>query len=731
MLNKTWENFLKKSKLNSLAVTIMFLTIFFTATTVIANDFETTIISVDPSSQTVSSEETFTIDVYCNPGQSIKSFELKLSFDASLLQVNSVTEGDIFAGYTTFFNPGTINNSAGSIVDIYGLITGIGNVTGNGTFVSISVTAKDVTGTSSINLYDTGATNETEYVPLMVNNGTVQVDTTAPEFGDNSPSTGHTGDIYIFNVSVTDNVDIASELTVKIDWSHGSLGNNESMTHVDGNYFDKTITLDLSTTSDMAYSIYVEDTCGNADTTTVASVTVTDNDNPSLDDDNSDAAGMTGDTFNFDITASDNINVDDVNVSWSHGSLGGNLALSFSGGHWIGNVVLDDSSSNLIYSIQVNDSYSNYVRGSQQSKSVTDNDPPSISSDSGNVGVGTGNSVTLWVAASDNIGISSAEVSIDGGTGSAMSYNAGSSRWEYVYTAPSGDASDHTYTVTVYDGESLSDSSGPYNIVVTDNDDPQITDISSTPSSQEIGGYINITAAITDNIEVGDVFLNIIYPNSSFENISITANKTGSTYYCNKTYSMTGSYSYFIWYEDTNNNGIVSSTHVFAIGDETPPEISNLVIIPSDPIDTDSTFGSVNITCDVTDNAAVDKVYLNITNPPYESWSNISMNAVGSDGYYYNSSTAFSHCGNFSYFIWANDTSGNTDISSSHDFSMPPNWDVNNDGSCTVLDLALISNHYNESGVFGWIREDVDNNGEIKVLDLVLASNYYGETWWV
>ncbi|MHA1525946.1 MAG: hypothetical protein ACTSQD_02850 [Promethearchaeota archaeon] len=43
----------------------------------------------------------------------------------------------------------------------------------------------------------------------------------------------------------------------------------------------------------------------------------------------------------------------------------------------------------------------------------------------------------------------------------------------------------------------------------------------------------------------------------------------------------------------------------------------------------------------------------------------------------------------------------------------------------------MISNHYNESGIFGWIREDVDNNGEIKVLDLVLASNHYGETWWV
>ncbi len=81
----------------------MLLTIFFAATTVIADGLETTIVSINPSSQTISSEETFTIDIYCNPGQPIKSFEFKLSFDASLLQINSVTEGDIFAGFTTFY----------------------------------------------------------------------------------------------------------------------------------------------------------------------------------------------------------------------------------------------------------------------------------------------------------------------------------------------------------------------------------------------------------------------------------------------------------------------------------------------------------------------------------------------------------------------------------------------------------------------------------------------------
>jgi len=48
----------------------------------------------------------FNVNVSCVPGQAIKSFEFKLSFNAMFLQVNSVIEGDIFDGYTTFFNNG-------------------------------------------------------------------------------------------------------------------------------------------------------------------------------------------------------------------------------------------------------------------------------------------------------------------------------------------------------------------------------------------------------------------------------------------------------------------------------------------------------------------------------------------------------------------------------------------------------------------------------------------------
>ncbi|MFW6122144.1 MAG: hypothetical protein ACOC80_14780 [Petrotogales bacterium] len=189
-----------------------------------------------------------------------------------------------------------------------------------------------------------------------------------------------------------------------------------------------------------------------------------------------------------------------------------------------------------------------------------------------------------------------------------------------------------------------------------------------------------------------------------------------------------------------NNSGFISftnnvwSTQLFEIFqegtgvDSSSPVISDLSVSTSNPIDTNSSLGWVNITCVVTDNIGVNQVLFNVTNPDGSS-GNVSMGADASNNYYYNSS--FSTYGNYSYFIWANDTSDNVDTSDNHVFSMPPNWDINNDGGCSVFDYVSISNHYGETGSLGWIREDVDNNGEIKVFDLVLLSEHYGKIWWV
>ena len=195
-------------------------------------------------------------------------------------------------------------------------------------------------------------------------------------------------------------------------------------------------------------------------------------------------------------------------------------------------------------------------------------------------------------------------------------------------------------------------------------------------------------------------------------------------------------------YPTTNSSGFISfsnnvwSSHNFEIfqdgegtGDTTSPVISNVNVVHSSPIDTQNGFGWENFICTVTDNVEVDGVFINITCSGGTT-TNVSMVKIGdTNQYHYN--TILSQHGNYTYFIWANDTSSNADISSDSDLSIPPNWDINNDGVCDTYDKILISSHYGETSVPGWIREDIDNNGQIQVLDIVLSSLHYGETWWV
>ena len=161
---------------------------------------------------------------------------------------------------------------------------------------------------------------------------------------------------------------------------------------------------------------------------------------------------------------------------------------------------------------------------------------------------------------------------------------------------------------------------------------------------------------------------------------------------------------------------------------DNPPEISNIVRSESNPLDTEPSFGWINITATVTGYSAIDTAMIDISCSNSSS-VNTSMNAIGTNGYYYNTSTLFSNHGSYSYYIWANDTNGNASISSSFDFSMPPNWDIDMNGVCNVLDFVLIANHLDETGSLGWIREDVDNNGIINMIDFTLVSEHYFETW--
>ena len=166
------------SRISLFTVIVTLLAALAVNTTVIGGPGDTTI-SISPASQTIETKMTFSIEVYCVPGEPIKGYELEISFDSSLLKAVSVSEGDIFEGFSKFFNSGTIDNSAGIITGIYGLIVGQANTTNPGTFCNITFSSKSKTGTSSIAFKRigerTGVVNELGYIPIELNSGSVTI----------------------------------------------------------------------------------------------------------------------------------------------------------------------------------------------------------------------------------------------------------------------------------------------------------------------------------------------------------------------------------------------------------------------------------------------------------------------------------------------------------------------------------------------------------------------------
>ena len=256
---------------------------------------------------------------------------------------------------------------------------------------------------------------------------------------------------------------------------------------------------------------------------------------------------------------------------------------------------------------------------------------------------------------------------------------------------------------------------------------------STNPASITMNGNRSVTAHFTQN----QYTLTVSIDGSG----SVTKSPNQATYTFGQVVTLTavpgGGWGFSSWSGDLSGsqnpktitmNGNKAVTAHFL--DTALPQISSVARTMSNPLDTNPSYGWVNVSGTISDNVAVSQVILRIHNPS-GSWNNVSMVSRTTGKYYYRSTTAFSTAGNYTYAIWTKDTSNNTNTTSNVLFSMPPNWDVNIDGVCLIFDLVLISNQYGQSGTNGWIREDADNNGEVKVLDLVYVSNHYGESWWV
>ena len=100
-------------------------------------------LSINPALQTVEIGKEFSINILIDPANNpITAAQFDLIFNGSVIEIRNVDAGDLFkqSGATTIFNSGTLDNSGGTLINVWGLITMPGaNVTSKGTLVTIKM----------------------------------------------------------------------------------------------------------------------------------------------------------------------------------------------------------------------------------------------------------------------------------------------------------------------------------------------------------------------------------------------------------------------------------------------------------------------------------------------------------------------------------------------------------------------------------------------------------------
>ncbi len=251
-----------------------------------------------------------------------------------------------------------------------------------------------------------------------------------------------------------------------------------------------------------------------------------------------------------------------------------------------------------------------------------------------------------------------------------------------------------------------------YIVLSIDKNPPELANLTDTPDPQLIGDYVNITVDVTDDFKVNDVRVNITYPNGSWVNVSMTQG-IGDEWFLNTSYDSPGAYIYTVWANDSSNNWNSTGPGAFTILDIGPPELSNLDDFP----DPQENGGFVNITVNVTDDVAVDKVWINITYPN-GSWVNVSMQPAGSDGWYYNNT--YDDLDVYSYKVWANDTANK--------------WNSTGPGTFTIKDtdppgFFNLTDTPDPQEYGGFVNITVNVTDDVAVDEVWINITYPDNTW--
>ena len=469
------------------------------------------------------------------------------------------------------------------------------------------------------------------------------------------------------NATVTDNGDLWDvELYYRIN---GGSWTNYTMSNLESDIWSKTIG-PFNIGDFIEYYIWANDTYANTQTSSTFDFTVVDSTNPQITNVQQIPSSPITElqTVQINATVTDNGDLWDVELyyringgSWTNASMS-----NIEGDIWSKTIGTFSIGDFIEYYIWANDSYGNTDQSSTYDFDVTDQTDPSISGvahlpDSPN----DTDTIQINATVTDNGNLWDVELyyRINGGswTNASMS-NIEGDIWSKTIGSFSVDDFIEYY-IWANDNYANTQTSSTFDFTVIDETNPIISGEAQDPSSPVTElQTVQINATVTDNGYLHDVELYWSVNGGSW--INHTMNQDGDVfYYTIGTFNIGDNIEWYIWANDTYGYTAQSSTYDFDVTDQTEPSISGVMHDPSQPEDTDT----IQINATVTDNGYLHDVelYWSVNGG---SWTNHTMNQDG-DVFYYTIGP-FNVDDFIEYYIWANDTYGNTQQSSTYDFTI-------------------------------------------------------------
>lgn len=494
----------------------------------------------------------------------------------------------------------------------------------------------------------------------------LSIDDDPPQLSNltDAPDPQDSGGNVNITVDVTDDFSV-DEVMINITHPNGSW-TNTSMNPGSLDQWFSNITYDFP--GIYSYTIWANDSSGNWNSTGPGTFMILDIDPPELDNltatpDLQENGGEINITV--DVIDPDGVGEVWVNITFPDGG-SINVSMDPSGGsEWFQNTTYGDVGL-YTFKVYANDTFGNWNSTGPETFTIVDTDAPEFldAADSPDPQENGGN-VNITAQVIDDEGVDEVWAAvIYPDTSVANNSMAAGIGNEWFFDAQYNMLGVYSYTVWARDVHGNWNATNPGTFTIIDTDPPEFYNLLAIPDPQENGGDVTVSADVSDDVSVEEVWINITNPDGNWSNSSMNMG-SGDQYSFSSTFSILGDYNYEIWAVDSSNNWNSTSPGAFVIRDTDSPDIGDPDATPEEQEE----GGDVNITVDVTDDVGTEEVWVEITLPDGTSL-NVSMTKGEDDEWYFED--AFDDPGDYSYTIWAADESGNWNSRGPEVFSITP-----------------------------------------------------------